>query len=417
MNSLSESYIYHSNANLAHLKNIAFEKAQVHPLSELNQVEQLVLQASVRVLQDVTPYLMGRKKIDAKQISSIHHEFDKIKEKVFNVELAREAKLAKKAHHLMSMISRLRKRELDEQNPASLLDDYYQLMGCLVSYGNWKKGEEILGPHPDLPNFKVHDVITNEKGLKIVILVPTKYHKLAAPIFCCRGTVEFEPQNMVDNLNRHIGQYSFPKSRRRILRNLRKVTAQHGPAVITGHSLGGALAQLITAEFCDKVSSTQQPLIKALHYFNAPGVGSTVAKQYKAKRDQLPDDQKPEVVSLYHAGDIVVLAGGAHLEANREKIVGCFSGLTKKKLKEAHSWTQFASEFPNAYKVTHVTGLRKFFKIIGEKIRRIVAYFFHGRRLSHATLNQKIEKAVQECNAFMNLSLRERNRKVQEFRE
>lgn len=83
-------------------------------------------------------------------------------------------------------------------------------MGCEVSYGNWQEGAVILGPHPQLPNYRVHEVIKNKYGLQMIVLTPdlplSESNKDFPPIFCCRGTTS-NLHNIIDDMwNRKLEQ-------------------------------------------------------------------------------------------------------------------------------------------------------------------------------------------------------------------
>ena len=127
-------------------------------------------------------------------------------------------------------------------------------------------------------------------------------------------------------MNKHIGQYSFEKSDNQILQTLTEVTKKYGSAVVTGHSLGVAIAQVMTAKFCGLTNpSSEQPLIKSTYHFSAPGVGQVIASEYKNKLKNLPKERQPHVASYYHTGDVVVMAGGEHLEPNTRTELGNIS--------------------------------------------------------------------------------------------
>ena len=49
-------------------------------------------------------------------------------------------------------------------------------------------------------------------------------------------------------MSHYIGQYSFQDSKDEIVKVMKEVTKEYGSAVVTGHSLGGAIAQAITAQ-------------------------------------------------------------------------------------------------------------------------------------------------------------------------
>ena len=188
--------------------------------------------------------------------------------------------------------------------------EFYRICGSQISYESWNKGDAI-----GHAGYKVDEVITNKLGLQIVVLVS----EIAGnpPVFCCRGTENV--QNIIDDLGKNIGEYGFEPSRDQIEDTLIRLLKDHGPAVITGHSLGGALAQIIAATFTQATSKKyQSSIIKEVYHFNAPGVGERYASMYdKSKLICLSRGCAPPIVhSARHNRDIVYHAGGKHIEAN-----------------------------------------------------------------------------------------------------
>ncbi len=164
-----------------------------------------------------------------------------------------------------------------------------------------KLNEEL----PDT-DYKVSQVITNERGLQILVLESSDQQKPV--IFCCRGTKLHRWQNIIDNLSKSIGSYSFKESKSDIEAALKTMEKRGRKVVITGHSLGGAVAQQIVAHF--------PKYIEAAYTFNAPGVGKRVANLFEQNKAAL--SVNPKIYHVRHTSDFVFHAGGAHLQATEE---------------------------------------------------------------------------------------------------
>jgi hypothetical protein len=404
--------------NLGFLHTLVAEKAKNFQVAraETEKMEQLVAQAAVTVLKHMSSYKSGTAIITDEQKRRIEHEFEKLHEALQH-KMRQQAKEDQETVQLYEdLVTRIRKSKRALQDK-SLLADYYQVMGCVVSYGSWKEGDVIKGPIEHL-DYKVHKVVTNDRGLQVVVLIPKddKKNEALPPILCCRGTVS-DSHNLIDDLNPFIGQHAFRQSRDEIADILKKMTPKYGSAVITGHSLGGAIAQAITTEFCDKPTShSHPPLIKAVYHFNAPGIGPELVQRYEEKMSEIPAARRPLVYSYYHAGDVVALAGGAHLPPTEEHILGKASLLSTfkspmKSIKEAHSWTQLISEFGtnNIRKVASHSHARRFMRVVGEKVRQLASFFFKGRLLHRITTEAQIKAKARKLHKFSKMSSQTRN--------
>lgn len=407
--------------NAAVLKQVAREKigVRVGTNREIAKLTKLVHLAAANVLSDITPYLSGAKKISKKQIQKIKDKFEDLKTKMGRSIARREADLAKKAHLLMAMVSNLRDRAINPARPMSfdqVLEDYYQITGCITAYGKWKKGDEILGPHPNLPNYEVDEVIKNRKGLQIIVLKPKGQPPEGysmPPIVCCRGTVPTNPHNIIDDMNRHIGQYSFQDSKDQITAALKRVTEEgETPAVVTGHSLGGALAQLITAECCDQTNALGQPLIQSAYHYNAPGVGDEVAAGYDRKVAQLPEERKPKVVSYHHASDIINLAGGAHLRPDARHEVGTLV-ISKQQVRAAHSFPKLISEIGSKIATPIFSKKRRILSYIAEKLRQTVSKILRCIFIIRVKTAEKHRSTAEIIGKFVKLSPQQQTKLTQ----
>lgn len=390
INGPSSHYIQ-SEKNISDLTSIVVNKANELKLThDLEKLTALVTLAATSVLKNPTPYLKGEKIISPQQYEKIQVKFEKIRTKVHEQAAKEQLKLESKSKLMNAMLKRLRGLNVDLNNPAavkSLMTDFYQVMGCVASYRKWEKGDVVQGPHPKLPNYEVAKVITNAKGLQIVVLVPfpAPTDKSVPPIFCCRGTTS-NPHNLLDDMNAHIGQYSLQESLQEIGSTLHDVSKRFGPVIISGHSLGGAIAQGLAAEFCDHCSPEGNPMIKATYHFNAPGVGKEVAKQYKEKISKLEAGKQPRVYAFRHIGDMVSWAGGSHIPATETNEIGEVSLkrflVPETYIKTVHCWQKTVSEIGNV-RTLKPTRLLKVTRSISERIRlffsKIFKYFISSR--------------------------------------
>ncbi len=122
------------------------------------------------------------------------------------------------------------------------------------------------------------------------------------PVVSFRGTVPTKIPTLIADLDPgSIGGFQFSANINEI-RGVMQRAAAHGPAVVTGHSLGGALAQLAASTFPDMVGS--------IITFQAPGVDRSVVERLEKYNEENPDKA---ITSSHHRveGDLVPLGGQA----------------------------------------------------------------------------------------------------------
>lgn len=130
--------------------------------------------------------------------------------------------------------------------------------------------------------------------------LPTQSGK--PPVVAFRGTVPTKIQTVIADLDPSgIGMYQFNPNRALIDGQI-AAAAAHGPIVSSGHSLGGALAQIAAATFPDRVGR--------IVTFQAPGVSRDLVKQLETYNAEHPDHA---IESSHHRvkGDLVPLGGQA----------------------------------------------------------------------------------------------------------
>ncbi len=337
-----------------------------------------------------------------KRIQNEIKKLEKVKEKKTNKKISKQISAEK-------LIAELRKNPVDLKTATpiekeSLLEDYYQIAGCKIAYGAWQVGDKILGPHPDLPDYQVHKIIKNKKGLQLVCLIPTTPNPDCGPIICCRGTTS-NPHNWVDDMKKNIGLYSVGDSLEEVSETLKEMTNEYGPSVITGHSLGGAVAQIVTTKCFDAcLDQSEQPCIKALYTFNSPGAGENIKQEYKQKKTQHPL-LAPTVHYYYHVGDVVVLAGRGRIPATKKIKLGAYSFLSFlyspiQTLRNAHSWKHRVSQFrkEGAYEaVSHLSSsLEKLIRAVSEFFRRAFGIIAHRIILFHIEQRKQEKLAAKQ---------------------
>jgi hypothetical protein len=130
--------------------------------------------------------------------------------------------------------------------------------------------------------------------------LPTQAGK--PPVVAFRGTVPSKVQTVIADLDPSgIGMYQFNPNRA-LIDGQMLAAATHGPVVSSGHSLGGALAQIAAATFPDRVGR--------IVTFQAPGVPRETAKKLEEYNAEHPDQA---IESTHHRvkGDLVPMGGEA----------------------------------------------------------------------------------------------------------
>ena len=227
--------------------------------------------------------------------------------------------------------------------------EFYRICASQISYEEWQAGEEI-----GYKGYKVDQVFTNERGVRVVVLASSQ--KDAAPVLCFRGTSNL--QNVADDLSAHIGEYGLEHSKAVIGNMMINLFERYKlPVVLTGHSLGGAHAQLIGAEFAD-VTSDDKPLVGTICHVNAPGIAKGVAEKFEESRGKIT------VISVRHHGDVVYHMGGKHLKATE---VYKYTNAGRTGVLKAHSIQQLQENM----KVKTTSGKRFMHKVVRQVLEPI----------------------------------------------
>ena len=138
-------------------------------------------------------------------------------------------------------------------------------------------------------------------GFEMRSFVPSK-PEYPNPILAFRGTEFSKIKDLVADLEpQSVGLQQFNANRRRIELELQKLS-KRGKVWLTGHSLGGALAQLAGSEFAD--------LTGRIITFQSPGIDAKHVAQLK-KHNKANPDKAVQSTHYQVAGDVVSGAGEA----------------------------------------------------------------------------------------------------------
>jgi pimeloyl-ACP methyl ester carboxylesterase len=124
------------------------------------------------------------------------------------------------------------------------------------------------------------------------------------PVLSFRGTSE--KRAVADDANREgVGTYQFSSNMAKVQGLLDEAG---GKCIVTGHSLGGALAQMAAATFPEGVSR--------IVTFQSPGVDKETADKLKKYNDEVPPEDR--ITSTHHRaeGDLVPMSGLALTEGD-----------------------------------------------------------------------------------------------------
>lgn len=143
-------------------------------------------------------------------------------------------------------------------------------------------------------------VLVGKREFVMRSFIPTQAGK--PPVVAFRGTVPTKIPTLIADLDPgSIGGFQF-KANIDSIKAVMQKTSAHGQLVATGHSLGGALAQLAASTFPDMVQS--------IVTFQAPGVDRSVVEKLEKYNEENPDKA---IMSDHHQvdGDLVPLGGQA----------------------------------------------------------------------------------------------------------
>ncbi len=258
---------------------------------------------------------------------------------------------------------RLNIKDFYKENTCRLLSSsltkeaYYQLLAHLAAYESWSKGEELPGSvKAGIVAYTVQETIQDMFGFKAVVLVQKE--RKQPPIILFRGTV-FSLGNISDDAHSEIGSIGFNRNKKKIKAILSSLYMKYGKVDVLGHSLGGAFAQLTTANYTDKIGHCIS--------YNSPGVGARVAQIFHKKIQQAAEEV-PHVIRVRHAKDLISLAGRDHIPVSKSIITGRLEDPISHI--EAHSIPSLNDETPI---LSHEDELSAAYRYVQENIQRIHA--------------------------------------------
>jgi pimeloyl-ACP methyl ester carboxylesterase len=149
---------------------------------------------------------------------------------------------------------------------------------------------------------KVGQELHGRNGLELMTFVPIEGSN-TQPVLAFRGSSALK--DFVSDANpRGVGADQFAMSEGDIARVLASLQ-QYGKPLVTGHSLGGALAQMAAVRFPDMVGRVVT--------FQSPGIPKDMVGKLDAHNAKAKAEGRPEVESDHYqvAGDLVPLAGEA----------------------------------------------------------------------------------------------------------
>lgn len=142
-------------------------------------------------------------------------------------------------------------------------------------------------------------VRTGPNGFQAVLLMPAGDD--LSPMLAIRGTKDMA--GAVTDLDpEQVGDYQYKNNRETIIEML---DAAGGKVDLSGHSLGGAMAQIIAANHTSNVDR--------LTTFQSPGISSATAKKFNDNVANMKEEDRPEVAHHIARNDIVSKVGEENL--------------------------------------------------------------------------------------------------------
>jgi hypothetical protein len=186
---------------------------------------------------------------------------------------------------------------------------YTETLSQMIAYNEYKQGN-LLGRVKNGPYYRVDAVFgepSAKDGFRAYGLIPDyimpedAVKKPAPPILLYRGSGNGAGYGEA-TVWEGAGFALFAKYKQQIRDWL---AAHQNPKkpIVTGHSLGGALAQRTVTEFT--------ALVSEVYTYGAPGLDETTYKQAQAKKAQL-GDAYPKTSHYVSAGDIIPKGGHGH---------------------------------------------------------------------------------------------------------
>ena len=168
----------------------------------------------------------------------------------------------------------------------------FEILARGVAYAQWQEQQKVEFDGVD--GYTVAEVFKDTSGFYALGLESDAH----GPALVIRGTDGFV--DLYENTDRRgVGYGQFEANRQDVYGWLSELGEVGKRADIVGHSLGGALAQWIAADFTDGVGK-----IDELVTFNSPGISNTYASHFEP-------DNATAVTHYVVNGDLVTMAGEA----------------------------------------------------------------------------------------------------------
>lgn len=203
--------------------------------------------------------------------------------------------------------------------------------------------------------YTVQAIIRSPKshGFQAIILEPKNTEE--PPLLIIRGSISEQKARLGDNadanwssnftIGKAVGQDIFSAMKDTILSEMQKVykhNPDHKPFTVMGHSLGGAMAQLLTADQVTTRVDDNKYLIGKLHTFGSPGILRTQVHHFREQQN-LRGNDPVEIHRVIEKYDLVPTTGKP-LDWDH-MVITCTQNLRDYKL--AHTRIPFPSTIPS----------------------------------------------------------------------
>lgn len=252
-------------------------------------------------------------------------------------------------YHRHCLYQLLREFELSVFDMEKLMAGFYEVLAKGLVYKEMKR-KTVVFVHPKL-GYYVKDVFVSGRGFTAILLqiIPgsRQHEKIEIPsyIMCISGS-NFHPSGLdaascyKTDLESYIGKEAFESSTEWLSEVTNHVDGNESKMVVCGHSLGGALAQMVTAKYPN--------LVEKCIVYNGPGVPKIFHDALRSRSIILPIEFHVTI------GDVVWQAGGYHLGYQNTDVKPVFHLYTIDKTFYFNRHTYICISNPKGYSVSVV---------------------------------------------------------------